>query len=250
LVAAHRGLSSRAPENTLVSLEMGIGAGADLLECDVRLSADGVAVLHHDVDLRRTTGHPGEVRSLTLGELKQLDPGRWKGVRFAGQTIPTLQEALQFIAGRRRLIVEIKEPDMAASVLSAIRAAAVDPAEVLLFSFHREVLEAIVADEPLIPATWLARNLPPGIEAWQCHLAMATEAGMSAVGLSVATATIPRIDLAHQCALPVFVWTANEEADMRELIEAGVDGMCTDYPGRLLKLLGRSTTAPVAGTTA
>ncbi len=239
LVAAHRGLSSQAPENTLAALQMGLDSGADLVECDVRLSADGVAVVIHDADLRRTAGSDRLVRSQTVDELKRFDTGIWWGEAFAGQRVPTLEEALRLVRGRGRLIVEIKEPDMGEAVFSAICRSGIDVRDVLLFSFHLEVLEWLTAADPEMLTVWLWEYFAPGLEVWKGIVHRACQANMSAVGLSVDDAAPERFEWAHRHGLPVFVWTANTHDEMHRMIEAGADGICTDYPARLLHVLGR-----------
>lgn len=94
-VIAHRGFSAIAPENTLAAFNAAIQQGANSIEFDLQISADGVPVIFHDATLDRITGTSGKIRNQTLEQLKQLDAGRWFKPQYIGETIPTLAEALQ-----------------------------------------------------------------------------------------------------------------------------------------------------------
>jgi glycerophosphoryl diester phosphodiesterase len=99
-IIAHRGYSARAPENTLAALEAALAAGADAVEFDIRTAACGTPVLFHDPMLGRTTNGVGPLSRRPLGHLRALDAGAWFGPEFKDQKIPTLEEALQKLAGR------------------------------------------------------------------------------------------------------------------------------------------------------
>src|SRR5690349_24766663 len=92
LIVGHRGAMGYAPENTFASYERALVLGADAIECDVHLSADGVPIVIHDHTLDRTTDGQGPVRDRTVAELKRLDAGAWRGPEFAGQRLPTPEE--------------------------------------------------------------------------------------------------------------------------------------------------------------
>ena len=108
LVVAHRGASGLAPENTLVAFRKGLEVGADAFELDVRLTADGQAVVMHDRKVERTTTGRGLVGSLTLEELKSLDAGSWYGAEFAGERVPTLEEVFNAFPKELPIYVELK----------------------------------------------------------------------------------------------------------------------------------------------
>ncbi|MEK6570557.1 MAG: glycerophosphodiester phosphodiesterase family protein [Bacteroidota bacterium] len=108
LVVAHRGCSGRAPENTVAAFEMALEFGADMIECDVRLTKDDEVVVFHDRTLNRTTDGGGPVEERTLEDLKKLDAGSWFSRRFSGERIPTLNEVLCLLEGRAFLNIELK----------------------------------------------------------------------------------------------------------------------------------------------
>ena len=107
-VSAHRGASSKAPENTLAALETAWRDGATLAEIDVRLSRDGHAVLMHDRTVNRTTTGRGPVEGMTLEEIRALDAGGWFGTGFRGERVPTLREVIAWARGKLVLLVELK----------------------------------------------------------------------------------------------------------------------------------------------
>src|SRR5262245_34742321 len=109
LRVAHRGASARAPENTLAAFREAIRLGADAIELDVQLSADGVPMVIHDLTVDRTTNGHGSVASFASRDLRRLDAGAWYSSRFRGERIPTLEEALECARGRCGLNIEIKE---------------------------------------------------------------------------------------------------------------------------------------------
>ena len=107
-VAAHRGFSEKYPENTMAAFRAAIEAGADEIETDVRMTADGELVLIHDDNVSRTTDGTGKVCEMTLAELKKLDAGVKKGKEFAGARIPTLRELLELCKEHPALTLDIE----------------------------------------------------------------------------------------------------------------------------------------------
>ena len=109
---AHRGASAVAPPNTLAAFSKAAELGADGIEFDVHLSADGVPVVIHDFTVDATTDGHGRVAGLTVAQLKQLDAGSAFDPAFAGERIPTLEEVLRFVGGALLLNVELKSTDL------------------------------------------------------------------------------------------------------------------------------------------
>src|ERR1044071_7635909 len=110
-VIAHRGISGRYPENTLLAFQRAIEAGADWIELDVHTTADNVVIVSHDATANRCTDGQGFFSAMTLSQVKKLDAGHWFAEEFAGQRIPTLEETLDLLGdGRIRLCIEVKGP--------------------------------------------------------------------------------------------------------------------------------------------
>ena len=107
MVVAHRGASAFAPENTLAAFCLAVEQGADAIELDAKLSADQQIVVIHDKSVERTTDGKGEVRRLTLGQIKSLDAGSFFSSRFAGEPIPTLAEVFEEVGKRVLINVEL-----------------------------------------------------------------------------------------------------------------------------------------------
>ena len=108
LVIAHRGASGSAPENTMAAFSLAVERGAEVVELDVQMTADGYPVVIHNATVNRTTDGTGLVREKTLAELQTLDAGSWFETRFAGERVPTLEEVVTWARGRVALAIEIK----------------------------------------------------------------------------------------------------------------------------------------------
>ncbi|MDE3156336.1 MAG: glycerophosphodiester phosphodiesterase [Acidobacteriota bacterium] len=240
LVFAHRGGSALAPENTIPAFDRGLALGADGLELDVHLSRDGLAVVHHDPRLGRTTDATGRVAERTAAELATVDAGYaftaggghpWRG---RGIGVPMLRDVLRRYRDVR-VIIEMKadEEALARAVVADVRAA--DAVErVCLGSFGRRVLRAARALDPAI-ATSAAREEVRWVlyRSW-VGLAprrlpnQAFQVPERAGGTRVVS---PRfIRAAHDAGAVVQVWTVDREDDMRRLLDWGVDAIITDRP--------------------
>ncbi len=219
----HRGASRAFPENTLAAFRAACDAGADMCELDVQLSRDGAVVVIHDDTVDRTTNGRGAVAELTLAELKSLDAGR-------GERIPTLEEVFATTAGRCGLNVELKIPGLEPQVAEIMRK--YDAIETsMVSSFDWGALEAMRTIAPEIRAGVLAEKKP--------------ERMLEAAARLHAYAVNPRFDLAtpdfciaaHARGFKVLVWTVDRPEQMRALIDAGVDGIMTNYPDRMRSVL-------------
>ena len=109
-ILGHRGASAQAPENTKAAFEMAYKMGADGIETDLQLAADGTIVVHHNYRVDGTSNGTGAICRMTLEELKRLDMGAWKGEEFAGQTILTLEELLNCVENFPCINLELKAP--------------------------------------------------------------------------------------------------------------------------------------------
>jgi hypothetical protein len=107
VIFAHRGASAYAPENTIAAFELALAQQADAIELDVKLSADGYVIVHHDATVDRTTNGKGRVKDLTLDELKKLDAGSFFSETFKGQTVPTLEEVFEAVGMHTFINVEL-----------------------------------------------------------------------------------------------------------------------------------------------
>lgn len=244
---AHRGASARAPENTLAAFKEAIRLGADLIECDVHLSADEVPVIIHDDTVERTTNGRGAVRALACARLRRLDAGAWFSSRFRGERIPTLEEALECARGRCGLNIEIKEPPGRRRAASPAVRAAAGPASVtravaralkrtgfkdlvIVSSFSPLALCAARTHMPHVRLGYLASRSLRGLRA--AHRTV----GLHAVHPHVRLAAPRRVRLAHRLGLRVHFWTVNDVRLMRRLLALGCDGLMTDDPALFQEL--------------
>jgi glycerophosphoryl diester phosphodiesterase len=253
LVIAHRGGAGLWPENTLHAFARAAESGADMIELDVRSTADGALVVFHDATVERTTGGAGAVGEMSLGELKRLDAAyRWTPdggktfpLRGGGVVVPTLEEVFEALP-EMRFVIEPKRgtPSAAQSLCRVVRGRGMGE-KVLVASFNQTVL-----DEFRRECTGVATSAGPGevskfLALSKAGLGASYTPAMQALqipeyagGVRVITGSL--VEAAHERNLKVHAWTVNDEASMRGLIALGVDGIMTDYPDRLLSLLGRN----------
>jgi glycerophosphoryl diester phosphodiesterase len=268
-VVAHRGASEEAPEHTLAAYKKAIEDGADALECDVRLTADGHLVCVHDRRVNRTSNGRGAVSALELADLAALDFGSWK-TREAREawharvedpdwevrpedreetSVLTLERLLELVsdAGRRvELAVETKHPTRWAGQveerllvllkrfgLDAPASAAESPVRIM--SFSARSLHRVRAAAPTMPTVYLMQFVSPRLRDGRLP------AGVEIAGPSIRIvrnhpAYIERLKRAgHR----VHVWTVNEPEDVDLCVELGVDAIITNRPRAVLRRLGR-----------
>jgi glycerophosphoryl diester phosphodiesterase len=233
LVFGHRGASAYAPENTLAAFRLALAQGADGLELDVCLSADGVPVVIHDDTLGRTTSGTGPVSRLTLAELKTLEagyPGRF-GAQYRAERIPSLAEVFEACGDQPLINIELKHDrspgrQLAGTVVKLIHAYG-RQGRVIVSSFQYSSLGRVKALDPDLPVGLLymapvfGPRLVRCLARWLPHEAHHP----SAAGLTAR-------DMAwyHQQGLRVNAWTVDDEAGLRRLALAGADGLITNRP--------------------
>ena len=231
LTIAHRGASGYAPENTLAAFRRAVALGATFIETDLHLSRDAHFVAIHDETLERTTNGRGAVHNHTLADLRRLDAGSWFGSDFAGERIPTLEEILDF--SRRQDIVfylELKQADSWGTehaLVHALRQSGEIPRAVVM-SFDPRVLESLRRSEPTLMTALLYDGSLENL------FERAIGAGVRQLAVRDDLVTPALLEEARRKDLQVVCWTVNHPAHMRSLIAAGVDGIITDYPDRLV----------------
>ena len=247
MVIAHRGASAYAPENTIAAFRKAVELKADALEVDVRQSKDAHLVILHDATVNRTTNGKGNVADLTLDELRQLDAGSWFNGEFEGEGIPTLEEVVALLDTTTVLIIEVKEgstiyPNIERHVVDVIKNSGKEK-QVILKSFDREVLDKLKELAPSIARLyvyafhipWLGLVIDRGItvgdvfdvdvQYLQPHWYLLTQSFTKS---------------AQQKGLKVVAWGVDDEKDMKKAISYGVDGIETDYPDVLRKVINKN----------
>ncbi len=243
LIFAHRGARDVAPENTLAAFQAALEADADGVELDVTCCATGEIVIMHDDTVDRTTDGASRVADLSFSALRALDAGAWFGPAFAGQRVPTLEEALTLCAGRLRVNIEIKRharrapggEGIEARIAEMVRARGLQE-QVIISSFDPLILARMRRAAPELPLGLLYddKSPPPVVR----HASLA---------LLKLDALHPRYNIVDEAFMRrarrrgwrVNVWTVNEPDAMRAMIALGVDAIITDHPARLRALLPR-----------
>ena len=230
-VYGHRGASSYAPENTMSAFRLAKQQGADGIEFDVKLSADGQVVIIHDPTVNRTTNGKGLVKNLSLSEIKQLDAGSSFSSQFAGEPIPTLAELFDEMRHSLYMNVEMTNYTTQSDLLPEKVAELVrkyDMYDSIVFSsFSKKTITRIHALLPEIPVAMLANEgLPGAIN----RSSIGLKAAPDALHPHFSDVTPAMIEKQKQYHRKVNVWTVNQEADIRRMIVLGVDGIITNDP--------------------
>lgn len=235
-VVAHRGNSAVAPQNTLAAFEAAWRAGADSIEIDIQLTADGHVVVIHDDTVDATTDGQGSVAGLTLDALRALDAGSWFAAAYRGQRVPTFAEVLELLVRRPgiELLLELKGAWTTAQVrpvTAAIREAGLT-GRVVGQSFWPESVAALAEADPALRRGLLVFEVPDGVDALV----------RTCTGLGVMTCNpfgpllVEHPELVarlHAAGLEVMVWTLDEPGQWAAAAALGVDAVITDRPDRL-----------------
>lgn len=252
---AHRGGAALAPENTLTAFRQAIGWwGSDVLELDVQPTRDGEAVVLHDATLDRTTNGEGPVENLTLAEIRKLDAGyRFTpdgGATFPyrglGIGVPTLSEVLEAFP-EQRLNVEIKAAGVQKRVVEIIRAG--NAAGRVLIAAGARAHRRHFADYagPVSASSEELRNFHlrhrARVAGWTRQRVDAFQMPHRHRGREVVSARLVRD--AHRHNIPVHVWTVDAVEEMHRLLQWGVDGIVTDRPDRLARVLHERVGRPL-----
>jgi glycerophosphoryl diester phosphodiesterase len=239
-VLAHRGLAIEAPENTLLAFAKALAVGVTHVETDVHVSADGVAMISHDPDLRRLLGRRATIAHLTSTELRRLDLG-------FGQAYCSLAEALDGFPDLR-FNIDIKIGGAVGPAVEAIREAGATR-RVLIGSFSPGRRTAAVRMLPGVATSISARGAVGSVAAARAGSlpilrrilrdVQAVQLPVSVLGMPAFT---PRtITAFHDAGVEVHAWTINEPAEMDRLLELGVDGLVTDRSDLAIEAVGRFT---------
>lgn len=240
LVIAHRGDSAKLPENTAIAIRSAVAVKADLIEFDVRETADGKLVLFHDADLKRFDGTKTPFESLGFQQARQLDVGTWfdrEGKRFSDERPPTLAEAIRLcVDGESRALVERKSGPASAYV-EIIRAMEVED-QVVVQAFDWKFLEDFRRLAPEIPIGALGSK-----EIDSDRLRQLKSLAPKWVGWNQKYLAASDIERFHDLGFRVAVWTVNDLARLRRFAGWGVDAVITDRPAEARETLKGGATA-------
>lgn len=236
-VMAHRELSADAPENTLYAFSDAISVGADFIELDVQQTRDGVLVVMHDSNLKRTTGVNKDIWDVDYADIQNLDAGSWFDPAYANARIPTLEETLQFVDKRAKLNIEIKPTKHGSDTLEQ------DVAELItqyqytdacyVTSFSYGSLKKVKEANPEIRTGYLM-----SVAYGQFYSLKYADA----FSLNKVFVTSQVVNAAHQQGKQIFAWTVNGMSEVRSLCNLHVDSIITDDPVMVQNVISRDST--------
>lgn len=233
IVAAHRGVPSLTPENTMVSYQLAYDLGADMIETDVQLTKDKHLVIMHDATVNRTTNGTGRVADLTLEEIQQLDAGITHSAEFAGERVPTFTEFLQAFKGKEViLLIELKDVGIEQQVIDEIeQQGMVD--QVVLQSFNLESMVISNKLKPEIPVGYLYSAAVPATETAKINNAekMMDYGTSQNVTLNASYGSVYKefTTYMRQRGMLSMHWTFRAEDPFQEKLKQGLIGPITDY---------------------
>ena len=231
MIFAHRGASVHAPENTLAAFELALEHGADAIELDVKLSADGHAVVIHDTTVDRTTGAHGRVKDLSLAQLRALDAGSFISAQFHGEKIPMLEEVFEAVGRRTFINVELTNYNSSGDHLVETVCMLVKKFNlqnrILFSSFFASNLAKARGFLPEVPRGLLAK--PSVLGLWARSFGF-TFGSYQALHPNAADVTPQQVQRAHRLHRRVNVYTVNRPELMRRFMAWDVDGIITDDP--------------------
>lgn len=235
-IVAHRGASYDAPENTRVAFMLAWYQRADACELDVRLSQDGHVVVLHDATTKRTAGKDQKVSGQTLAGLRTLDAGSWKGKKWKGENIPTLADALGTLPDGRRFFIEIKcGVEILPELARVIHSSGKQPQQIPIIAFSYEVARQAKALLPDHEVSFLydwkedkdsGRTITPEELITKAKAAKLDGLSVKHTG-PIDAAYVKKVKAA---GLKFYVWTVDDAAIARRMVDAGVDAITTNRP--------------------
>ena len=240
-IFAHRGASAHAPENTLAAFELALAQGAEGIELDAKLSADGHAVVIHDATVDRTTDGHGLVKDMSLADLRSLGAGLFFAEKYRGEKVPALEEVFEALGKRIFINVELTNYNtpgdhLVESVCMLVKK----------FELQKRVLFSSFFASNLSQARGLLPEVPRGLLAFNGLLgAWARSFGFAfgryqALHPNLKDVTPQQVQRVHRLERRVHVWTVNAAEDMRRLFDWGVDAIFTDDPQLAVQVRGES----------
>jgi len=233
-IFAHRGSKGTHPENTLASFKEAVRVGSDGIELDVHLTKDGHLVVIHDETVDRTTNATGEIRNLTLAEIKELDAGSWFHNKYAGEKIPTLEEVLLLLTElgfNGQLNIELKTDVIQYEGLVekclALQSTKEWPFAIVYSSFNPYTLVELKQANPSQEIGLLFES-----KEW-------ADKGDAMLEKESYHPDLKLLDWAiewNRNQLPLRVWTVNEDTDINRCFELLIEAIFTDYPEKALQL--------------
>ncbi|MBL8091510.1 MAG: hypothetical protein JNJ43_14335 [Anaerolineales bacterium] len=238
IILAHRGDLAHAPENTLPSFSQAIQKGADGVELDAKLTADGHVIVFHDMAVDRTTNGKGKVASFTFDEIRKLDAGSWFDSKFANTKVPLLEEVFETVGKDKLINIELTnystpKDGLTQKVCELIKKHN-NQAQIIFSSFFASNLKIAMGLLPETPRGLLAM---PGIVGLWARSFGFMFGDYQALHPHISNASKEQTQRAHRIKRRVHVWTANTPEEILRLKDFGVDGIFTDDPAVAVQTL-------------
>lgn len=246
-IIAHRGASGLAPENTLGAFKIAVELGADMIELDIRPTKDQKAIVFHDKKLNRTTPINGVVQNHYLNELKRIDAGSWFNKKdHQSETIPTLDETIDFLKGKSEMLVEIKserrqiENEFLHKLIKLIEKHDARD-EIIIQSFDSKILKRFYTLYPnyrfqkLI--VWKVPFLKVQFDQRLMLENILKNPHYESINVDHRYVTPNLVRKIHRHNKKIYCWTVNQQLRMFRLMNMGVDGIITNYPNKLKQLI-------------
>ncbi|MBK9207624.1 MAG: glycerophosphodiester phosphodiesterase [Anaerolineales bacterium] len=241
VIFAHRGDLAHAPENTLPSFQQALQKGADGVELDAKLTADGHVIVIHDPTLDRTTDGKGRVAASTLEVIRKLDAGTWFNEKFAGTKVPLLEEVFETVGRDKMINIELTNyaspRDGLVLKVSELIKRHNNQSQILFSSLFPSNLKIAAQTLPAVPRGLLA--MPGLVGLWARSFGFMF-GDYQALHPHISNASREQVQRAHRLKRRVHVWTANTPEEIVRLKGWGVDGIFTDDPQTAVRALERS----------
>ncbi|HWO96819.1 MAG TPA: glycerophosphodiester phosphodiesterase [Bacillus sp. (in: firmicutes)] len=247
LIIAHRGASGYAPEHTIKAYELGIEQGGTYTEVDLQMTKDGTLIALHDETVDRTTDGKGLAKQLTLKQIKKLDAGssfnrlnpKRAKKEYEGLQIPTLEEIFQALGSDHHYYIEVKAPsrsgEMEEKLVELMKRYNIKTNNVYIQSFSKDSLQKLKRLNPSLRLIQLLPSHHSGLITRKQLKTISTYA--VGVGPNAQLLTSQYVQTVKAAGLDIHPYTVNDSKQMKRLIKWGVDGMFTDYPDRLARIV-------------
>ena len=238
-VIGHRGASTEAPENTLAANNLAFQQKADGIEVDVRLTKDNRLVCMHDKSAFRTAGKRNLIKESTLKQLKSLDVGKWKGKKWSGEAIPSLQEVLSQMPLNKKIFIEVKEGiETIDPLIEDIQKNKLDPKYISIISFHQEVVKRVKQAMESLTVNFLIAFSSPKEFLDEEVLLKLLEFNLDGVGAeSHSRLSRNFVELISEKNKKVHVWTVDDINQAKKYKEMGLSSITTNVPGLIKSAL-------------
>lgn len=238
-IIAHRGASADAPENSLSAMKLAWEQGADAIELDLWLSKDGKLIVFHDADTKRIGGVDRKITEYTAEEAAQIDIGKWKGEKFAGEKLPALEPILATVPAGKRVVLELKSgKEVVPEFVRVIRACGLKPSQMCVISFKYDGLAESKKQLPELEHYYLAGYAKDKVTGAFPELApliaQAKAAGFEGLNLNLKWPMDEKFvaDVKGK-GLKLMVWTVDDPAEARKFAALKLDAITTNRPGFL-----------------